>query len=211
MNALFHAGAGIAIGGLALGSGATPGELAVCAVAGTAPDWDAVLLAVHKPRYREYHRTITHGFIGLIAGGLIAAAVLSLFGWGFWDAAFLWLIASLGHTVSDLFNRSGVALFSPIHWKRIRFPAVSWADGPLTAGAVALAAWVILLPATGRMASLAGLAGYAAYLMHRMRDPRLSDSVSRWWFGKLHGPPDGSGGTAGPVLHKPAEDQGTDG
>ena len=206
MNGLFHAATGVMIGGLALGTKATPSELAVCAVAATSPDWDAVLLAFNKTCYRRYHRTITHGFIGLIAGGLIAAAFLSLFGWSFWHGGALWLISSLGHTVSDLFNRSGVALFSPIHWERVRFPAVSWADGPLTAGAVAVSAWVIWMPSTGRLASLVGFMGYAVYLVRRLRHPRFSDSVSRWWFGMFHGSPNVSGKNRNPVPRKSTED-----
>ncbi len=77
MNGIFHAGAGVVIGGLALGGNATSADFAICAVAGTAPDWDAILLAVHKPHYQNYHRTVTHGFIGLTVGGVLAAAVLS--------------------------------------------------------------------------------------------------------------------------------------
>ena len=197
MNGLFHVGAGVVVGGMVLGGAATPAELALCAVAGTSPDWDSILLASGRARYQEYHRTLTHGFIGLLAGGLIAAFFLSFFGWNFTHAAFLWMAAALGHTVSDLFNRSGVALLSPVSWARVRFPAVSWADGPLTVGALAAAAWIFWMPGAGRAVPLAALAGYAAYLAWRRREPRLADPVSRWWFQKVHG------------LQKPAEDRRT--
>ena len=210
MNGVFHAGAGVVIGGLALGGSATPADLAVCTVAGTAPDWDVILLPVHRPLYSDYHRTVTHGFIGLLMGGVLAAAVLSLFGWEFRHAVYLWLSASLGHTVSDLFNRSGVALFSPFSWDRIRMPLVSWGDVPLTVGAVALAIWMVMLPDTARLASLAGLAAYAAYLLRRRRNPVLSNFVSRWWFQKVNGP-EGATGGGGPALSKSTENHGASG
>lgn len=102
----------------------------------------------------------------------------------------------MGHTASDLFNRSGVALLSPFRWERVRFPLVSWGDLPLTIGAVAVAGWVVMAPGFARMASLAGLAGYVVYLMRRRRAPNLSDPISRWWFGMMNGPDHAAGGSA---------------
>jgi membrane-bound metal-dependent hydrolase YbcI (DUF457 family) len=205
MNGIFHAGAGVMVGALALGGDATPAELVLCAAAGTSPDWDAALLAASRPCYQNYHRTLTHGYAGLLIGAVVAGGFLFLWGWNFWGAAWLWLLAALGHTVSDLFNRSGVALASPFGWERTRFPAVSWADGPLTLGAVAVAIWVALVPDAGRAVSLVALAGYVAYIAWRRRDPRLSDPVSRWWFNMLHGGARSSTPDDASLLRKPPE------
>lgn len=188
MNGVFHAAAGVALGGLALGSEATRADLALCALAGTSPDWDGVLLFVNRPTYRQFHRTLTHGFLGLTFAALVAGAFFSFFGrWEFGLAAFLWLIAAGGHTVSDLFNRSGVALLAPFSLERTKFPAVSWASPSLTIGAVALAVWVVLAPEFRRFATILGLALYAVYLARRIRKPTLSDPMSRWWFESVCG------------------------
>ncbi len=188
MNGMFHAAAGVTLGGLALGSEATRADLALCALAGTSPDWDGVLLFVDRPTYRRFHRTLTHGFPGLTIAALAAGAFFSFFGrWDFGLAAFLWLIAAGGHTVSDLFNRSGVALLAPFSMERTKFPAVSWASPSLTIGAVALAVWVMLAPESRRFATILGLVLYAAYLARRIREPALSDSLSRWWFESVCG------------------------
>jgi membrane-bound metal-dependent hydrolase YbcI (DUF457 family) len=188
MNGLFHAAAGVALGGLVLGGEATRADLALCALAGTSPDWDAALLFIDRPAYRRIHRTWTHGFPGVALAALTAGALLSFFGrWDFGLAAFLWLIAAGGHTISDLFNRSGVALLAPFSMERTRFPAVSWASPPLTIGAMALAIWVVIAPASGRFAAILGLALYAVYLARRLRDPIPSDSLSRWWFESVCG------------------------
>lgn len=186
MNGLFHAAAGLALGGLVLGGEATQADLALCALAGTSPDWDVALLFVGRPAYRQYHRTLTHGFLGLAISALAAGAVLSSFGkWEFGQAAFLWLIAAGGHTISDLFNRSGVALLSPFSMERTKFPSVSWANLPLTIGSLAVAVWVVVDPVSRRFAAILGLVLYAAYLARRLRDPIPTDSLSRWWFGHV--------------------------
>lgn len=188
MNGIFHAAAGVALGGLVLGGNASRSDLALCALAGTSPDWDAVLLFAGRPVYRRYHRMITHGFLGLGLAALTAGAFLSVFGgWEFGHAAFLWFVAALGHTVSDLFNRSGVALFSPFHPARTKFPAVSWASPTLTAGALVVASGVVLDPAAGRWMAAAALPAYGIYLARRMREPALSDPLSRWWFDQVCG------------------------
>ncbi len=188
MNGLFHAAAGVALGGLVLGDEATRADLALCALAGTSPDWDAALLFIDRPTYRQFHRTWTHGFAGLALAALTAGALFSFFGrWDFGLAAFLWLIAASGHTISDLFNRSGVALLAPFRMERTRFPAVSWASPPLTIGAMALAAWVVMAPASRRFATILGLAIYAVYLARRLRNPVPGDRLSRWWFESVCG------------------------
>lgn len=188
MNGLFHAAAGVALGGLVLGGEATRADLALCALAGTSPDWDAALLFIDRPAYRRIHRTWTHGFAGLALAALTAGALLSSFGrWDFGMAAFLWLIAAGGHTLSDLFNHSGVALLAPFRMERIRFPAVSWASPPLTIGAMALATWVAIAPGSRRFATILGLALYAVYLARRLRNPMPSDTLSRWWFESVCG------------------------
>ncbi len=188
MNGLFHAVAGVALGGLALGGEATRADLVLCALAGTSPDWDAALLFIDRPAYRRIHRTWTHGFLGLALAALAAGSLLSFFGkWGFGLAAFLWLIAAGGHTISDLFNRSGVALFAPFSMERTRFPAVSWASPPLTIGVMALAAWVVIDPASRRFATIPGLVLYVVYLARRLREPIPSDTLSRWWFESVCG------------------------
>jgi len=188
MNALFHAAAGVALGGLALGDEATGSDLALCAVAGTSPDWDGALLVFGRKTYRQYHRTITHGFLGLALTALAAGTFLSVFrGWDFGLAAVLWLTAAGGHTVSDLFNRSGVALFAPFSEERTRFPAVTWASPSLTIGAVIVAIWVTVSPPSARFVVTCGLVFYAVYLVRRVQEPRLSDSMSQWWFGKVCG------------------------
>lgn len=211
MNGIFHAGAGVMAGALVLGPEATGAELALCAAAGTSPDWDAALLAAGRPCYQNYHRTLTHGFAGLLIAAAAAGGLLSLVGWEFWHAAWLWLIAALGHTVSDLFNRSGVALTSPFGWERTRFPAISWADGPLTLGAVAVALWAALVPGAGRAVPLAALAGYAGYIAWRRRDPKLSDPVSRRWFDMVHGRTRTPGPDDAALSGKPPENQGVRG
>ncbi len=99
----------------------------------------------------------------------------------------LWLIAAAAHTASDLFNRSGVALLAPFSMERVRFPAVSWADRPLTLGALLISAVVLWSPDAGRAVSLAGLAGYVCYIAWRLLNPRLSDPVSRRWFRMVNG------------------------
>ncbi len=188
MNGLFHAAAGVALGGLVLGGEATRADLALCALAGTSPDWDAALLFIDRSAFRRFHRTLTHGFLGLALAALTAGALFSSFGsWDFGLAALLWLIAAGGHTISDLFNRSGVALLAPFSMQRLRFPAVSWASPPLTMGAVALATWVVIAPASRRVTTIIGLALYAVYLARRLRDPVPSDSLSRWWFESVCG------------------------
>ena len=116
MNGLFHAAAGVAVGALALGGEAGRADLALCAVAGTSPDWDAVLLAISRPLYKRFHRSLTHGFAGLLVGAALAGAALALAaGWDFRRAAYLWLIAAVAHSAADLFNRSGVALLAESH------------------------------------------------------------------------------------------------
>lgn len=188
MNALFHAAAGVALGGLVLGGEATRSELALCAVAGTSPDWDGALLVFGRKTYRQYHRTITHGLLGLALSALAAGAFLSYFsGWDFGLAAVLWLVAAGGHTVSDLFNRSGVALFAPFSEERIRYPAVSWASPSLTVGAMIVATWVIVSPSSARFVGISGLIFYVVYLARRIQEPKLSDSMSQWWFGNVCG------------------------
>lgn len=188
MNALFHAAAGVALGGLALGGEATRSDLALCAVAGTSPDWDGALLVFGRQTYRQHHRTITHGLVGLAIAALAAGTFLSFFGrWDFGLAAVLWLIAAGGHTVSDLFNRSGVALFAPFSEERTRFPAVSWASPSLTIGSMIVAAWVIISPSSARFVVICGLIFYAVYLARRIQNPRLTDPMSQWWFGNVCG------------------------
>ncbi|MEE9240184.1 MAG: metal-dependent hydrolase [bacterium] len=186
MNGVFHAAAGLALGGLTLGGEATRADLALCALAGTSPDWDIALLLSGRPAYHRFHRTLTHGFPGLALAALIAGAFFSFFGkWEFGLAAFLWLIAAGGHTISDLFNRSGVALLAPFSMERTKFPAVSWANPPLTIGALTVAVWVVLAPESRRFATILGLGLYAAYVAWRLREPIPSDSLSRWWFDKV--------------------------
>lgn len=188
MNGLFHAAAGVALGGLALGSEATRADLGLCALAGTSPDWDGLLLFFDRPTYRRFHRTVTHGFLGLGLASLAAGAIFSLFGrWDFGIAALLWLFSAGGHSMSDLFNRSGVALFAPFRMERTKFPAVSWASPPLTICAVVLAVWVILMPESRRFATMVGLVLYAAYLARRVREPEPTDAMSRWWFESVCG------------------------
>ncbi|MBT3352147.1 MAG: metal-dependent hydrolase [Nitrospinaceae bacterium] len=199
------------VGALALGGDATGAELVLCAVAGTSPDWDAALLVAGRPCYQNYHRSLTHGYAGLLISATIAGGFLFLLGWNFWHAAWLWLLAALGHTVSDLFNRSGVALTSPFGWERTRFPAVSWADGPLTLGVIVVAVWVSLVPEAGRLVSLVALAGYVAYIAWRRRDPKLSDPVSRWWFDMVHGRARNSVPGDASLLRKSSENQGVNG
>ncbi len=188
MNGLFHAAAGVAVGAVVLGGEAGRADLALCAVAGTSPDWDAALLAINRPLYKRFHRALTHGFAGLLAGAALAGSALALIaGWDFRRTVYLWLIAAAAHTASDLFNRPGVALLAPFSMERVRFPAVSWADRPLTLGALLIAAVVLWRPDVGREVSLAGLAGYACYIAWRLREPRLSDPVSRRWFRMVNG------------------------
>ncbi|MEE9275432.1 MAG: metal-dependent hydrolase [bacterium] len=186
MNSVFHAAAGAGLGALVLGPEAAPAELALCAVAGTSPDWDAVLLLIDKPIFLRFHRGLTHGFAGLALAALLAGGVLAL--WGGWDfarGAGLWLLAAGGHSASDLFNRSGVSLLAPFSKRRTRFPAVSWGDIPLTLGASAVALWAFLWPESGRLAAALGLGGYALYLRRRLRAPLLQNAVSRWWFRRV--------------------------
>lgn len=188
MNGIFHAAVGVAIGGLALGDHATRSDLALCALAGTSPDWDAVLLFMGRPIYRRYHRMITHSFFGIGIAALMAGAFLAVFGgWEFGHVAFLWFLAALGHTVSDLFNRSGVALLSPFYSARTKFPAVSWASPTLTVGAFVVASGVVLDPASGWWIAVMALPAYGIYLVRRMREPTLSDPLSRWWFDQVCG------------------------
>ncbi len=190
MNAIFHAGAGVALGALALGPEATPADLALCAAAGTSPDWDGLLLLSGRPLYSRFHRAATHGLVGLAAGALLAGGILSLWGgWSFGRAAGLWLLAAAGHTASDLFNRSGVVLLHPFSSERTRFPAVSWASPLLTLGACATALGAYLASGGTRLVAVAGVAGYAVHLRRRLREPVLQDALSRWWFERMCGGP----------------------
>lgn len=200
MNGLFHAAAGVAVGAVVLGGEAGRADLALCAVAGTSPDWDAALLAISRPLYKRFHRSLTHGFAGLLAGAALAGAALALAaGWDFRRAAYLWLIAAAAHSAADLFNRSGVALLAPFSMERVGFPAVSWADRPLTLGALLIAALALWRPEAGRAVSLAGLAGYVCYIAWRLREPKLSDPLSRRWFRMVNGEPPGEGPASPPA------------
>ena len=69
--------------------------------------------------------------------------------------------------------------------ERTKFPSVSWANPPLTIGALAVAVWVVLAPESRRFATILGLGLYAAYVAWRLREPIPSDSLSRWWFDKV--------------------------
>ena len=189
MNPVFHAAAGATLGALALGPGAAPSDLALCALAGLSPDGDSVLLLKGKALFSRLHRSATHGFLGLAAGALLAGGLLSAWGgWTFGYAAGLWLLAAAGHTVSDLFNRSGVALFYPFSSSRTRFPAVSWGSPGLTLCACLAVLAVLLLPGAARPVSLLAVAAYSVHMLLRLRSPLLQDAVSRWWFGRVFGP-----------------------
>ena len=203
MNAIFHAAAGAALGAAVLGPEAGPAGLALCAAAGSSPDWDGLLLCHGRALYFRYHRSLTHSVLGVLAGALLAAGILSSYGgWDFSRVAGLWLLAAGGHTLADVFTRSGVALLYPFSDERWRVPALPWGGVPLTAGALFVALWALAFPAAARPVASLGLAGFAAYLLIRCRNPRPHDRLSRWWFDRVYGPA-GAGKNFSPASDSP--------
>ncbi|MDP6618217.1 MAG: metal-dependent hydrolase [Nitrospinota bacterium] len=158
------------------------------AAAGSSPDWDGLLFFRGRELFFRYHRSLTHSVLGVLAGALLAAGILSSYGgWNFSRLAGLWLLAVGGHTLADIFTRSGVALLYPFSDERWRVLALPWGGVPLTAGALSLALWALAFPAAARPAAALGLAGFAAYLLVRCRNLRPLVRLSRWWFDQVYG------------------------
>src|SRR5262245_14788762 len=126
------------------------GSTAVLLLASNAPDADAVAAVGRTLSYLQWHRGPTHGPLGIVGLGLLAAAIVRLSmnrfsrqpvrAAPFGRLAALGVIGVFGHVVMDLPTSYGTPLFSPFSWRWFSTDWMPIVDiyliGILTAGLV---------------------------------------------------------------------------
>ncbi len=82
-------------------------------IASNLPDIDLVTDLYGVPSYLEYHRGITHSFIGILVLSLLLAGVMYIFTKAFWRTFVVALAAMATHPLLDYANTYGLRPFLP--------------------------------------------------------------------------------------------------
>jgi inner membrane protein len=93
--------------------GWVPRAALTAVVASNFPDIDIVTALSGTGTYLEYHRGITHTFVGIPLLALAVTAVLSLFSGSFWKTYLVALISMATHPLLDYSNTYGLRPFLP--------------------------------------------------------------------------------------------------
>src|SRR5881398_3632599 len=82
-------------------------------VASNFPDIDIVTALSSTSTYLEYHRGITHTFVGVPLLALALTAIVCVFSGSFWKTYFLVLVSMATHPLLDSTNTYGLRPFLP--------------------------------------------------------------------------------------------------
>jgi inner membrane protein len=82
-------------------------------IAANLPDIDIVTALSGTPTYLQYHRGITHSFVGVPVLALILSAAMYVFSKNFWRTYLVALVAMFTHPVLDYSNTYGLRPFLP--------------------------------------------------------------------------------------------------
>jgi membrane-bound metal-dependent hydrolase YbcI (DUF457 family) len=145
----------------------------VVAVAGIAPDVDAVTKLISDPLYWEMHHALGHSLISITVLSAIIAGVSAPFLKLPFRPIFVWCwLASFVHDLTDVPYWWGVRFLWPFSDRGVMLKALEYLDLIVLAMWLTAAIWLWKRPARSRQIAIVSLSLYTGYVILRWILPK---------------------------------------